>query len=139
MITINTDGGARGNPGPAAIGVVIRDGKGKVAKEYGKTIGDATNNIAEYSAVVSALETLVKMVGAKAKQAEVLIEADSELVVKQLKGEYKVKDPNLQKEFIKVYNLRQKFSKVDFKHIPREKNKRADELVNQALDKTADF
>lgn len=135
MITINTDGGARGNPGPAAIGVVIKDGKGKVAKEYGKTIGEATNNIAEYSAVVSALETLAKMLGNKAKQAEVLIEADSELIVKQLKGEYKVKDANLQKEFIKVYNLKQKFLQVSYKHIPREKNKRADELVNAALDK----
>lgn len=135
MITINTDGGARGNPGPAAIGVVIRDGKGKVVKEYGKTIGNATNNIAEYSAVVSALETLLKMLGAKAKQAEVLIEADSELVVKQLKGEYKVKDSNLQKEFIKVYNLKQSLGKIDYKHIPREKNKRADQLVNEALDK----
>ncbi|MFA5165781.1 MAG: ribonuclease HI family protein [Candidatus Paceibacterota bacterium] len=135
MITINTDGGARGNPGPAAIGVVIKDGKGKVAKEYGKTIGEATNNIAEYSAVVSALETLAKLLGSKAKRAEVLIEADSELIVKQLKGEYKVKDANLQKEFIKVYNLKQKFLQVSYKHIPREKNKRADELVNAALDK----
>ncbi len=135
MITINTDGGARGNPGPAAIGVVIKDGKGKVVKEYGKTIGEATNNIAEYSAVVSALEALAKLLGAKAKQAEVLIEADSELIVKQLKGEYKVKDANLQKEFIKVYNLKQKFLQVSYKHIPREKNKRADELVNAALDR----
>jgi ribonuclease HI len=113
---------------------VIRDGKGKVVKEYGKTIGEATNNIAEYSAVVSALETLEKLLKSKAKQAEVLIEADSELVVKQLRGEYKVKDQNLQKEFIKVHNLKQKFLKVDYKHIRREKNERADELVNEALD-----
>jgi len=81
------------------------------------------------------LEALAKLLGAKAKQAEVLIEADSELIVKQLKGEYKVKDANLQKEFIKVYNLKQKFLQVSYKHIPREKNKRADELVNAALDK----
>jgi len=133
-IIIHTDGGSRGNPGPAGIGVVIKQGD-KLIKEYGKTIGEATNNIAEYSAVVSALETLVKLFGLKLKAAEILIKADSELIVRQLKGEYKVKDANLQKEFIKVYNLKQKFGKVDFTHIPREQNKRADELVNEALDK----
>jgi ribonuclease HI len=133
-IIIHTDGGARGNPGPAGIGVVISDGI-KTIKEYGKTIGDATNNIAEYSAVLSALETLVKGYGDKTKLIEVLIKADSELVVKQLKGEYKVKEPNLAKIFIKIYNLRQKFKSVDLMHIPREQNKRADELVNEALDK----
>lgn len=133
-IIIHTDGGARGNPGPAAIGVVISNGS-KVIKEYGKTIGEATNNIAEYSAVVSALQTLARGLGeSKSKQTEVLIKADSELVVKQMKGEYKVKDLNLQKEFIKIYNLKQKFKSIEFHHIPREQNKRADELVNQALD-----
>lgn len=131
---IHTDGGSRGNPGPAGIGMVIKQGE-KLIKEGGKTIGEATNNIAEYSAVVFALEVLIKTLGTKAKLAEVLIKADSELIVRQLKGEYKVKDANLQKEFIKVYNLKQKFSKIDFTHIPREQNKRADELVNEALDK----
>lgn len=132
-IIIHTDGGARGNPGPAGIGVVISQGD-KILKECGKTIGEATNNVAEYSAVVWALEILHKEFGDKSKTVEVLIKADSELIVKQLKGEYKVKDLNLQKLFIKVYNLRQKFGKVDFTHIRREQNKRADELVNEALD-----
>ncbi len=132
-ITIYTDGGARGNPGPAAIGVVISNGL-KIIKEYGKAIGEATNNVAEYSAVVSALEILAKSLGEKSKFTEVLIKADSELIVKQLKGEYKVKDPDLQKLYIKVYNLRQKFGKIDYTHIPREQNKRADQLVNEALD-----
>jgi len=135
-LIVNTDGGARGNPGPAGIGVVIYDGT-KIIKAYGKTIGNATNNIAEYSAVVSALETLAKALGEKAKQTEILIRADSELVVRQLKGEYKVKEPNLQKEFIKVYNIRQKFKLVSYLHVPREQNKEADKLVNEALDKEA--
>nr|HPM08569.1 ribonuclease HI family protein [Candidatus Pacearchaeota archaeon] len=122
-IIINTDGGARGNPGPAAIGVVISDGA-KIIKEYGKKIGNATNNIAEYSAVVSALQTLAKGLGeSKSKQVEILIKADSELIVKQMKGEYKVREPNLQKEFIKIYNLKQKFKSIEFHHIPREQNK----------------
>lgn len=133
-IIIHTDGGARGNPGPSAIGVVITSGD-KLMKEYGKTIGDATNNVAEYSAVVSALETLEKGLKEKSKLAEILIKADSELVVKQLNGVYKVKEPTLQKLFVKVYNLRQHFKSVDFTHIPREQNKRADQLVNDALDK----
>ncbi|HNY97729.1 MAG TPA: ribonuclease HI family protein [Candidatus Pacearchaeota archaeon] len=133
-IIIHTDGGARGNPGPAAIGVVINVGE-KIIKEYGRAIGKATNNVAEYSAVISALEVLAKNLGEKAKLAEVLIKADSELIVKQLKGEYRVKDPDLQKLYIKVYNLRQKFGKIDYTHIPREQNKRADQLVNEALDK----
>jgi len=133
-IIIHTDGGARGNPGPAAIGVVINVGE-KIIKEYGRAIGKATNNVAEYSAVISALEVLAKNLGEKAKLAEVLIKADSELIVKQLKGEYRVKDPDLQKLYIKVYNLRQKFGKIDYTHIPSEQNKRADQLVNEALDK----
>lgn len=133
-IIIHTDGGARGNPGPSAIGVVISNGV-KTIKEYGKTIGEATNNVAEYSAVVSALETLVKGYKDKTKLIDVLIKADSELVVKQINGVYKVKEPNLAKLFIKIYNLRQNFKSLNLMHIPREQNKRADELVNEALDK----
>lgn len=131
-IIVNTDGGARGNPGPAAIGVVISDGT-KIIKEYGKTIGTATNNIAEYQAVVSALETLAKDLK-DPKQTDILIRADSELIVKQLKGEYKVKEPNLAKEFLKVYNLKHNFKSVSYLHVFREQNKEADRLVNEALD-----
>lgn len=131
-IIVNTDGGARGNPGPAAIGVVISDGT-KIIKEYGKTIGTATNNIAEYQAVVSALETLAKDLK-DPKQTDILIRADSELIVKQLKGEYKVKEPNLAKEFLKVHNLKHNFKSVSYLHVFREQNKEADRLVNEALD-----
>lgn len=131
-IIVNTDGGARGNPGPAAIGVVISDGT-KIIKEYGKTIGTATNNIAEYQAVVSALETLAKDLK-DPKQTDILIRADSELIVKQLKGEYKVKEPNLAKEFLKVHNLKHSFKSVSYLHVFREQNKEADRLVNEALD-----
>ncbi|MFH1193491.1 MAG: ribonuclease HI family protein [bacterium] len=126
---IYTDGGARGNPGPAGIGIVIK-ADGKTVKEYGEYIGKATNNQAEYKALISALET-VKNLGA----TEVEIFMDSELIVKQIKGEYKVKHPGLAPLFLKVYNLRAGFKKFFVRHIPREKNKEADKLVNEAIDK----
>jgi len=133
--TIYTDGGARGNPGPAAIGVVI---KGPVEiKKYGEYIGETTNNEAEYQAVIFALKKLKQLIGKeKAKsEAELEIHLDSELLANQLNGEYKIKEKNLQKLFLELWNLKQDFKKVYFKHIPREDNRGADKLVNQALDK----
>lgn len=128
-IIVYTDGGARGNPGPAAIGVVIG------MKKYGEKIGRATNNVAEYSAVVFALNKLRALLGKKeSKNTEIEIRVDSELITKQLNGQYKIKDTDLQALFIEVWNLKQNFKKVEFTHIPREKNKEADELVNLALD-----
>lgn len=127
-LTIHTDGGARGNPGPAAIGVVIRQGHAVVGR-YGEYIGKTTNNQAEYRAVLAALEK-AKSLGAD----EVDLFLDSELVVKQLKGEYKIKDKDLGPLFLAVWNLRQGFSRVTFSHIPREENHEADALVNKALD-----
>lgn len=124
MIKVFTDGGARGNPGPAAIGVVIG------AKKYSKYLGRATNNQAEYQAVIFALEQAKKL-----KLQELEINLDSELVCKQLNRQYKVKNANLQKLFLKAYNLSQNFKQIKFKHIRREKNKLADKLVNQELDK----
>ena len=126
---INTDGGARGNPGPSAIGVVIRDSKGKVVFQIGKYIGKTTNNQAEYQAVVFALEKAFEL-GA----TELEFNLDSELVVKQLSGEYKVKNHDLAQQFLKIWNLKNKFIKVSYKHVYREANKDADELVNKALD-----
>lgn len=123
-ITIYTDGGARGNPGPAGIGVHIV-GKG----DYKKYIGKATNNQAEYQAVIFALEK-AKIFNAK----EIDFYLDSELVVNQLNGLYKVKDKDLGKLFVKIWNLKMEFKKVTFTHVPREKNKEADKLVNQAID-----
>lgn len=134
---IHTDGGSRGNPGPAAIGVVIEgDLTGK--KEYGEYIGEATNNVAEYSAVVFALKKLKSLVGSeKAKDSVVQVHADSELLVKQLNGEYKIKEENIRSLFLDVWNLKLDFDGVSFRHIPREDNRGADKMVNQALDAQA--
>lgn len=126
--TLFTDGGARGNPGPAAIGYVITDGS-TVLAEHGTTIGEATNNVAEYTALIQGL-TRAKKLGA----TQVACKLDSLLVVEQLNRNYKVKDANLAKLFTQVWNLAQQFRKVTFSHIPREENAAADALVNQALD-----
>lgn len=132
---IYTDGGARGNPGPAAIGVVISDEKGRVLKEYGEYIGKTTNNDAEYQAIISALKKLKSLIGkTKAKQATVKAFLDSELVVKQITGLYKVENENIQKLFLQLWNLRIDFKKVEFEAIRREQNKNADKMVNEALD-----
>jgi ribonuclease HI len=138
-VVIYTDGGARGNPGPAGIGVVICNEKGEIVKKYGEFIGDdMTNNEAEYTAVVFALKKLKALLGKeKVKQAEVEIRADSELMVKQMTGVYKLSERRIQDFFITIWNQKIEFKSVDFKHIPREKNKEADALVNQALDNQA--
>jgi len=133
-VTINTDGGAIGNPGPAGIGVVIR-GKGR-EKRYSEPIGIATNNEAEYKALIFALKKAKLLFGKKnAKNLEVECFLDSELVVRQLNGEYKIKEKELQPLFLEVWNLKIDFKNVKFIHIPREANKEADELVGQAIDK----
>lgn len=126
---IHSDGGARGNPGPAAIGAVIADVNGKVVETVSKTIGETTNNQAEYQAILAGLE-VAKKLGAE----EVDCFLDSELVVKQLRHEYKVKNKELAPLFVKVHNLSLQFKKISFTHIRRELNKEADKLVNEALD-----
>lgn len=128
-----TDGGARGNPGPAASGAYLTDEHGKVLKEHGRYLGHQTNNFAEYSAIIDAL-THAQELGAD----EVAMFMDSELAVKQLNGEYKVKNPGLAVLFMKVHNLRLHFKKVTFTHVRREKNKDADRLVNEAIDRHLD-
>jgi len=128
-IVIYTDGGSRGNPGPSAIGVVIND------KEYSECIGVRTNNEAEYEAVVFALKKVKALYGKDAlKSSEVEVRSDSELLIKQMNGEYKIMEPKIQELFLKVWNLKIDFKKVKFVVIPREKNQEADKLVNQALD-----
>lgn len=128
-LTTYTDGGARGNPGPAAIGVVIKHGA-ETIKEFGRYLGETTNNQAEYRALISALEHVAEL---EAEEVECML--DSELVVKQMRHEYRVKDPDLAPLFLKVYNLSQSFKKISYTHIPREKNKEADAMVNEALDR----
>lgn len=131
-----TDGGARGNPGPAGAGWVIVDEKGKTLKEGAKFLGPQTNNWAEYEAVILTLKELKRVIGAKnLKGVEVEIRMDSELVARQLKHEYQVKEESLYPQFIAVNNIQVKdFPRVTFTHIPREKNERADELANEAMD-----
>lgn len=132
-IIVFTDGGARGNPGPAAIGVQFLDEAGVVLGELSETIGDATNNVAEYSAVKRALEHLVKTVE-DAKTTELAFNLDSQLVERQLNGAYKIKDPHLKVFAEDINALRERFSSVSFHHVRREQNKEADRLVNEALD-----
>ncbi|HOZ55907.1 MAG TPA: ribonuclease HI family protein [bacterium] len=129
-LIIHTDGGARGNPGPAGIGVVICNEEKKVVAEISRYIGETTNNQAEYRALLAAIE--------KAKDfdaEEIVFYLDSELVVKQLNREYKVKNQELAPLFVKIYNATLGFKKVTFHHIPREKNKEADKLANEAMDR----
>jgi len=134
-IIINTDGGSRGNPGKAAVGLVIQNAKGEKIKTFFKVIGNATNNEAEYGALIFALQKLKAVFGKeKIKSMEIEIRMDSELAVKQLNGEYKIEEEKLFPLYIKVHNLLLESGKVIFKSIPREQNKEADFLVNQALD-----
>ena len=132
--TIYTDGGARNNPGPAAVGVVILKGTETIMR-FSKCIGTATNNQAEYAAVIFALEKAKSFLGAKkTKETELDFRLDSQLVVRQLNRQYKVRNKEIEKLFTQVWNLMSGFQRVAFEHIPREKNKEADKLVNQALD-----
>ena len=136
-ITVFTDGGARGNPGPAAIGVQFLDEKKEVLGEMSETIGEATNNVAEYTAVKRAMEHLIET-EADSKALLLTFYLDSQLIERQLKGEYKVKDQNLKTYFDEIKTLIEHFSKVEFNHVPRSENKEADRLVNEALDRTLD-
>ncbi len=132
-IIVYTDGGARGNPGPAAIGTVIIIPP-HTKKEYSQYIGKATNNQAEYSALIFAFKKIKQIFGKnKIKDLEVECYLDSELVVNQLNGKYKILEEGLQPLFLEVWNLKIDFKNVSFNYIPREENKEADKLVNQAL------
>lgn len=128
-----TDGGARGNPGPAAIGILVCSLDGEILLEHAETIGEATNNVAEYRALIEGMK--------KAKEInadELDCYLDSELVVKQLKGEYRLKNFNMQKLYDEVQKVRQHFKHVSYTHVPREEEnmRRADQLVNYALDQS---
>lgn len=131
---VNTDGGARGNPGPSGIGFVIQQ-DGVVIKTGKAYIGETTNNQAEYEALIRALgelDTLAPQEGRKENHVEVRM--DSELVIKQLRKEYKVKDAGLKLQFAKVGALIAKFPSISFVHVMREENGAADELANEAMD-----
>ncbi len=131
-LVIYTDGGARGNPGPAGIGIVIYEVKGdgeELVEQFGKYIGKTTNNQAEYQALLAALKRAHEL---GALTVDCLL--DSQLVVRQLNREYKVRDPEIAKIFTKVWNETINFKTIRFYHVPREKNKRADKMVNEAID-----
>ena len=128
-LTIYTDGGARGNPGPAGLGVVMY-ADGKIIKRHSRYLGKTTNNQAEYRAVIDALQHAQEM-GAK----EIDLVMDSELIVKQLNREYRVKDKELGQLFVQVWNLTLGFSKFTVRHVRREHNKEADKMVNEAIDR----
>ena len=138
-IIIYTDGGSRGNPGPAAVGVVFCNEKGEAFKKFSEYLGDNfTNNEAEYQAVIFALKKFKALFGKKlAALTEIELRSDSELLIKQLKGEYKILEPKIVSLFITVWNLKIDFKKIKFKRISRAKNREADRLVNEALNSQA--
>ena len=127
-VYLYTDGAAKGNPGPAGIGVVLLDADKKRIKDFYKYIGEATNNVAEYNALIYGLQEAL-MAGAD----EVDINLDSELIVMQLKGEYKVKNANLRPLFEQAVHLFDGFKKIKVRHIDRKENKEADKLANKAI------
>ncbi len=129
-LVIHTDGASRGNPGEAGIGALIEDDTGHVVGRLARYLGRTTNNQAEYAALIDALKEAARQ-GAK----EVSVYADSELVVKQVKGEYRVKNPDLKPMHAEVMRLISGFDGFAIKYIPREKNKEADALANEAIDK----
>jgi ribonuclease HI len=126
---LSTDGGARGNPGPAAYGYVLETDDGTVLAAHGETIGIATNNVAEYRALVEGLRKAGEL-----SVSEVEVVSDSELLVRQMKGEYKVKNEALRRLREEATDLADHFEKVTYKAVRREHNELADRLVNEALD-----
>src|ERR1700722_5600471 len=128
-LTLNFDGGSRGNPGPAGIGVVISASDGTSLITLGRFIGTATNNVAEYTALIVGLEQLARL-GAR----RIVIRGDSELIIKQMRGEYRVKNPGLRPLYEKVKSLVARFEKFRFEHNLRESNELADKLANLAMD-----
>jgi ribonuclease HI len=128
-LTVNVDGGARGNPGPAAIGVVIRDPDGLILDEHGERIGEATNNVAEYKALIRGIERAAEL-GA----TELDLVGDSELVVRQVEGKYKVKNAGIKPLHAEVKQALTAFDTWSIRHVRREMNAEADRLVNEVLD-----
>ena len=128
-LVVNVDGGARGNPGPAAIGVVVQAAVGEVLEERGERIGRATNNVAEYRALLAGIES-----AAAHGASELELVGDSELIVRQVEGRYKVKDPTMRELHAEVKRALAPFERWSIRHVRREQNAEADRLVNAALD-----
>ena len=131
-----SDGGARGNPGPAGAGVYIEDGEGNVVKKIAKFLGKRTNNWAEYEAVILGLEALKRQFGNKLASMDIELRMDSELIVRQLTGIYKVRNKDLLAQYKRIRALRaEDFPNIRIKHVRREQNKEADKLANEAMDR----
>jgi probable phosphoglycerate mutase len=128
-LIVATDGAARGNPGPAGIGVVVLTPEGEVLAEIARGLGVATNNVAEYRAAIAGLRRAAELGG-----TDVLLRSDSHLLVEQLSGRYRVKNPRLQKLHAEARQVARGFRQVRFEHVPRERNKHADRLANRGVD-----
>jgi len=134
-IIIYIDGGSRGNPGPSAFGVILCNSKGDISKKYSEYIGKATNNEAEYQGLIFALKKAKAYFGKeKIKKMGIELFSDSQLLVKQMNGEYKVLNSKIQPLFLTAWNLKIDYKNIRISFIAREKNEEADKLVNQALD-----
>jgi len=129
-VVINADGASRGNPGPAAIGVTIKDDKGNLVTSISRRIGRATNNQAEYRAIIAGLEKAIEL-GAR----EVMIYSDSELIVKQINGRYRIKNTSLRILYENLVKLISPLEKFSIQHVPRKRSIEADVLANKALDR----
>jgi ribonuclease HI len=133
-LTLNFDGGSRGNPGPAGIGVVVAAADGTPLVTLGRFIGNATNNVAEYTALIVALEEARKLGAAK-----VVVRGDSELIIKQMRGEYRVKNPDLRKLHDRARAIADDFQSARYEHNLRHKNELADKLANLAMNKKGEI
>lgn len=133
---IYTDGASRGNPGPSGLGVAIYNKRGVLIEEYSQFLGEATNNEAEYQAVIFALKKFKLIFGKKkAKKSRLGVKTDSDLLAKQINGEYKIENERLQRLFLRLWNLRLDFGEVKVEHVGREENEKADRLANAAIRK----
>lgn len=135
-LIIYTDGGSRNNPGIAGAGIYITDGSGSELLKIAKPLGIRTNNWAEYEAIITGLEAALQIIkDERFAGAHIEVRTDSQLAVRQINGQYKVKEPTLRVQFMKVLKLRAEFLRIIFTHIPREKNTAADALSNKAMDR----
>ena len=133
--TIHADGGSRGNPGPSGAGAVVRDHLGNIVASVSEYLGVRTNNYAEYEAVIGALKKVHELAQGKLADTSVIVKMDSELVVKQMQGVYKVKHPDMQTQNARLKELAAPFGLISFAHVPRAENSDADALANEAMDR----
>ena len=131
ILNVYTDGGSRGNPGPSSIGVVFEDEVGSLIWQKNQAIGNATNNEAEYQALIYAMKHVNRY-----HPEKIVFHSDSELMIRQMKGEYKIKEPEIQQLFLEAWNRKIDLNNVEFVLIPREQNRKADSLVNKILNQT---